>query len=347
MNTPEEQPNTTPSAEQPPNKEHSPNNEQPPQPRNFDPALKQTKTLTSAITGFTTGTAIIIFSKTLARAFAGEDLALQERYSATISFVGILFLISAGSLLASSYLAGRLVSIRLRASPYTKEDPFAQHLTKEDAEDLLELDDDFERYIISPPPDQSALPPPESHEERLRKKRLAQVRRRIDGARTRLRNEISNLGRRGNLNLIIGGATTAFAIILLAYVSFSGPTTATDWRERLPVYILRVSVALFIEVFSFFFLRLYRANLQEIKYFQNELTNIESRAMAIEFALLIDDKDIAKSLIEKLAQTERNFVLKKGESTIELELARTETQGWREATAIFSNLKEAARRKQD
>lgn len=142
---------------------------------------------------------------------------------------------------------------------------------------------------------------------------------------------------------MIGSATTVLAVGLMAYVSFAAPITVVDWRERLPVYLLRISVAFFVEVFSFFFLRLYRASLQEIKYFQNELTNIEARAMALEFALLVDDKEIARVLITELVRTERNFVLKKGESTVELELSKAEVRGAREATEVLGKLIESAR----
>lgn len=40
-----------------------------------------------------------------------------------------------------------------------------------------------------------------------------------------------------------------------------------------------------IELFAYFFLSLYRTSLQKIKYFQNELTNIEAKQIALRAAL--------------------------------------------------------------
>jgi hypothetical protein len=63
-------------------------------------------------------------------------------------------------------------------------------------------------------------------------------------------------------------------------------------------------------------LRLYRSSLEDIKYFQNELTNAESVKMAFATALIFDDKETLKQLTLEIVKTERNFILKKGESTI-------------------------------
>ena len=45
-------------------------------------------------------------------------------------------------------------------------------------------------------------------------------------------------------------------------------------------------MAIFIEVFSFFFLKLYKSGLADILYYQNELTNLESKFLALELASL-------------------------------------------------------------
>src|SRR5205823_4776936 len=70
----------------------------------------------------------------------------------------------------------------------------------------------------------------------------------------------------------------------------------------------RISVAVFIEVFSFFFLKLYKSNLQEIKYFQNELTNIEMRGLALEAALLNTQNKSTEPIVDQLIRTDRNLV---------------------------------------
>lgn len=137
----------------------------------------------------------------------------------------------------------------------------------------------------------------------------------------RLNAEIGALGRRGNLNLVIGIVTTTAGLISLAYFvvthGMATPSTTTFLMNFLP----RLSLVIFIELFAFFFLRLYKATLAEIKYFQNEMTNIETKAIALRAAIDATG-DTHVDVIRSLAQTERNHVLEKGQTTVELERSR-------------------------
>jgi hypothetical protein len=161
----------------------------------------------------------------------------------------------------------------------------------------------------------------------------------------RLRAEIRALMRRSNLNLVLGTVTTAAAASMLAYVALTARLTTDDWRRLLPAYLFRLSVAAFIQIFAFFFLRLYRTGLSEIKYFQNEITNVESKCLALQFAILSGNETSAKKVVEELAETERNFILKKSETTVELERARLENQNIQElvdTVKAFAPQKKAA-----
>jgi hypothetical protein len=73
-----------------------------------------------------------------------------------------------------------------------------------------------------------------------------------------------------------------------------------------------------IEVFAYFFVRLYRYSLFEIKYFQNEITNSEFRLIALETAFRSADVDAIKKACVEMLKVERNFILKKGETTLSL-----------------------------
>jgi hypothetical protein len=135
---------------------------------------------------------------------------------------------------------------------------------------------------------------------------VAEVRAIFSETSTRLRQEISLLSRRGNLNLVIGVLTTALAAVLLAYMVL-GVTHALDsWPALLSYYVPRVTTAAFIEVFAFFFLRLYRNTLAEIKYYQNELTNLAVQRVAFEAAHGLDDQKSKSVVIEYLASSSRN-----------------------------------------
>ena len=155
---------------------------------------------------------------------------------------------------------------------------------------------------------------------------LQELRGHFERTRVRLLSEVNALSRRSNLNLVIGALTTVAAVVVLAYIALNTQLVVADWKAVLPSYLLRLSVVVFIEVFAFFFLRMYRANLLEIKYFQNELTSTEARFIALEAALVNGESDTTGEIIKVLGQTERNIVLNQGQTTIELERLRGENQ---------------------
>jgi len=162
---------------------------------------------------------------------------------------------------------------------------------------------------------------------------------------TRLKDELSSLGQRGNLNLIIGIMTTVAGLLVLGYVVFKAEHTTNDPTLVASYYLPRLSLVLFIEIFAFFFLRLYKSSLGEIKYFQNELTNIESKFSALRVALKQEDAAVKHRVIDALCQTERNYLLKAGETTAELELAKINRAAFSDVTKglteIIQKLKKA------
>jgi hypothetical protein len=135
----------------------------------------------------------------------------------------------------------------------------------------------------------------------------------------RLNQEIRALLKRGNLNLVLGTLASIFAIIVLVYTAIFTAAYQGRLSEVLQAYALRLSLVIFIQIFGFFFLRLYQASLSDIKFFQNEITNIQQQWLALKYALVNEDKDAAKAIASILAATERNFTIKKGETTIDLE----------------------------
>ena len=139
------------------------------------------------------------------------------------------------------------------------------------------------------------------------------------GARSRLISETENLNRRGNLNLIIGIFITLIGIFFLGWSVISAPNLESSDRDLLAYYFPRTTFVILINIFAFFFLNLYRTSLNEIKYFQNELTNLEAKMIAIETMLLMEDKESLAKISFELVKSERNFILRRGQTTIELE----------------------------
>ncbi|MBI5525224.1 MAG: hypothetical protein HY897_02740 [Deltaproteobacteria bacterium] len=122
----------------------------------------------------------------------------------------------------------------------------------------------------------------------------------------RLRREIAALSRRGNLNLSIGVITTGFALGLLAYMIFDESTSPDSFAAALSHYVPRITTVTFIEVFAFFFLKLYRASLIEIKFYQNELTSLASLQIALETSRDCPDPDAVRTVLDRLARRNPN-----------------------------------------
>ncbi|MCK7339739.1 hypothetical protein [Enterobacter cloacae] len=137
----------------------------------------------------------------------------------------------------------------------------------------------------------------------------------------RLENEIDRLNRRGGVNLVIG------AIIAVVGIVYLGFTVANqlETNDKLG-YILhmapRLSFVIIIELFAYFFLKLYKNGFEEVKYFQNELTNIDSKVLGIKFLKDVRNEELMGEVIRNLMATERNFILEKGQSTVSLEQQR-------------------------
>jgi hypothetical protein len=166
-----------------------------------------------------------------------------------------------------------------------------------------------------------------------------EYRRRAIEARARLLAEVDALTRRGNLNLVIGGFATLCAVGLLGYVALTANTVTGDVSSLLWHFLPRLSIALFMEVFAFFFLNLYRRALDDIKYYQNELTNMDAKLVAMELATSKGGNDTTLGkVVDEFLKTERNFKLGKDESTVELEKAKLDVQTYKDVLLQVSRL---------
>lgn len=145
----------------------------------------------------------------------------------------------------------------------------------------------------------------------------------------RLKEELFSLSKRGNLNLAIGIITTLFGFSLLGVFVYSTLLVSEQHGLRNIAYefIPRISLVVLIEVFAYFFLRLYKESLSDIKYFQNEITTIETKCLSLKVALTSGEKEVLNTVISNLASIERNFILDKGQSTIDIERAKVDLQG--------------------
>ncbi len=156
----------------------------------------------------------------------------------------------------------------------------------------------------------------------------------------RIQSELVRLRKSANLNLVIGTLTTGIAISALSYEVFRNELEFTNTVKLLSHYLPRLSLIIFIEIFAFFFLKLYKANLFDIKYFNNEKTNVDFKILSLKTAVHNNDKELIKLTISELVKTERNFKLGKGESTVEVEQLRSEKENNKLLSQILGKLTE-------
>lgn len=142
----------------------------------------------------------------------------------------------------------------------------------------------------------------------------------------RIRLEIGSLNKRANINLIIGGFVALFGIgTLVAFLLTVQDSSSGDGLALLIVrWVARLSLVSLVELFAFFFLKIYKTELLSIQYYQDELTSIESRKIALLFSVIHDcQEDVSKS-IDCLVNIDRNFKMNTTQTTVELEKLKTE-----------------------
>ena len=155
---------------------------------------------------------------------------------------------------------------------------------------------------------------------------IADARQQIKQATGRLEREIIALSRRGNLNLSLGIVTTLIGLASLSYFVLTQNLGQADVVALTGYFVPRVTLVIFIQIFAFFFLKLYKGTLEEIKFFQNEITNIEVQGAALRTILEPEFRDYAPEVLKAMSHVERNYILPKGQTTVELEKAKHEAK---------------------
>ena len=152
----------------------------------------------------------------------------------------------------------------------------------------------------------------------------------------RLNDEVRAQGQRANANLGIGVMAALVGLSFLGWLAVTtapGATAAGAARQAAAAtaveprlimmfywgsFLAKVTLSITANVLAFFFLSTYRRNLSEVRYFQNELTNVQLQVAALLNAATHGFDATQKKILLSLAQTERNFVLRKGETTADI-----------------------------
>lgn len=215
-------------------------------------------------------------------------------------------------------------------------------LTQSEKEELLEnlknrLTSETSESMLSEIKDKIA-------ETYIKDTRIKTLTRRFGETLNRLNSEVSALSRRGNLNLVLGIITTVTGLAILGYYVFQDKPPGDNPWIFTSHFIPRLTLVIFIEIFAYFFLRLYKSSLSEIKYFQNEMTNVECKFISLETAISSGDETICGAVINTLSSTERNFILDRGQTTVDLEKSKLDKDNISEISqklinALSKNLK--------
>jgi hypothetical protein len=121
------------------------------------------------------------------------------------------------------------------------------------------------------------------------------------------------------------------------------PQTAniTDITQFWIHYLPRLALAVVLELFSYFFLNLYKANAAETRYYHNEISNIAARHSALMSASNPRDPDLLKLVVTELIRTERNGVLTKSQTTVEIARAKAEAESAKDLVTVITKLTES------
>jgi hypothetical protein len=145
----------------------------------------------------------------------------------------------------------------------------------------------------------------------------------LQSARSRILEHIKKLRNNSVTNLFIGIGIAAIGIIILFTAIFQIEQFVDRDKHVLDTngfvffaLLPKLSVTVFVQIFSYFFLAMYRANQNDIKYFQNEITFLDSLATAVIAAQRPGSAPNMKLVLTALSKNERNRVMKKSDKLI-------------------------------
>jgi hypothetical protein len=114
----------------------------------------------------------------------------------------------------------------------------------------------------------------------------------FDATKNRLQRAIDRLNRRGNVNLFLGIVVALTGLGSLSWFVTHLPGFASS-TSYLASFAPRLSLVAFIGAFAYFFLRLYREALADIKEYETTLVHLELKQLATRVALTMN---LAKSV---------------------------------------------------
>jgi hypothetical protein len=162
----------------------------------------------------------------------------------------------------------------------------------------------------------------------LEKEKRAEIFSPFTKMQYRLQEECSRLNKQAVINLLL---CFFLAFILMGFILYS-LISGVDNRNNQGIYFFlmtllpRVISILSMLTMFLYFTRLYKANIIDVKFYNNEITNIELKMTAVGILLINGDTDSINAIVKEFSTTERNSVMNKTQTTVELERSKLENE---------------------
>lgn len=151
------------------------------------------------------------------------------------------------------------------------------------------------------------------------------------GTHDRLAAELRRLERRSNLNLVFGVVISAAACAVLVYLISREHPEFNGTAGVLAFYLPRITTTALIETIAYFFLRLYRETLAEIKFYQNQRTSLTSFEVAWRVSPWPDSTQITSVVVAQLMNFDPN------KRSLQIPESKTDSDQTTELTKLLLN----------
>lgn len=184
----------------------------------------------------------------------------------------------------------------------------AQQKQKDDAINSTKQDenDDDDIFANGLSPHFGGSTPQQQLEENLEDAKLQIVNIALQTMKSDVVNHIDNQRRNANIQLILAIVIGLVGVCVLVAASL-------NTAEVYYFSVTQCGMAIIVAGFVLLFLTQYSSTQQRIKFFQNELTNLNARIAAFQLAYLLEEKEAVNEIIRDLTRTERNFKLGKND----------------------------------
>ncbi|EPF5079024.1 hypothetical protein ACSSUQ_003845 [Yersinia enterocolitica] len=147
------------------------------------------------------------------------------------------------------------------------------------------------------------------------------------------------------LNLIAGICLVCASIFTVLYAT---PYLEVSNLNSISNYFVLLSKTILIaaiNLIAFFFIKAYKQGVESTRSINSEIVNIESKRIGLVMAVSYNEKEIIEYAIKNMLSVERNFILNKDQTTIELEKIRKDEEGNVKVQELVKSLIDAIKSK--